>query len=79
MERVRQGAQVKPKIPGIVPCTLVEIVLYDLLAQQNPRSVVGAYLFPDSVVGAINSHTVRLPHMPLGINNVVGARIYHTE
>ena len=25
------------------------------------------------------TNTVRLPHMPLGINNVMGAGIYHTR
>ena len=29
-------------------------------------------------MGVINPHTVRLPHMPLGINSVVGTGIYHT-
>ena len=49
------------------------------LARQNPSSVLGADIFPYSIMGAINSHTVRLPHMPLGIDSVVGIGIYHTE
>ena len=45
----------------------------------TPNSVVGADIFLYSIVGAINSHTVRPPHMPLGIDSVVGTGIYHTE
>ena len=48
------------------------------LAQQSPNSVVGVDIFPYSIVGAINSHTVR-PPMPLGINSVVGAGFYRTR
>ena len=50
-----------------------------LLARQNPSSVVGADIFPYIIVGAINSHAVRLPHMPLSIDSVVGADIYLTR
>jgi hypothetical protein len=41
--------------------------------------VVNANIFPYSIVGAINSHTVRLPHMPLGTDSVVGVDIYRTK
>ena len=37
------------------------------------------YQNPNSVVGAINSLMIRLPHMPLGIDSVVGVGIYRTE
>ena len=50
-----------------------------LLARQNPSSVVGTDIFPYSIVGAVNSHAIRLPHMPLCIDSVVGAGIYRTE
>ena len=49
------------------------------LARQNPSSVVGADIFPYNIVGVINSYTVRPPHMPLGIDSVVGAGFYRTE
>ena len=49
------------------------------LARQNPNSVVGADIFPYSIMGAINSHTVWHPHMPLSIDSVVGVGIYRTE
>ena len=62
-------------IPGTIPYTPIEIVLYNL---PDTNSVVGADIFPYSIVGAINSHMVRLPHMPLGINSVMGTVIYHT-
>ena len=42
------------------------------LTCQDPSSVVGTDIFPNSIVGAINSHMVRHPHMPLGIDSVVG-------
>ena len=33
----------------------------------------------NSIVGVYNSHTVSHPHMPLGIDIVVGAGIYRTK
>ena len=63
-------------IPGTIPCTPTGTVLCNRL---DTNSVVGADIFPYSIMGAINSHTVRLPHMPLGIDSVVGAGIYRTE
>ena len=80
-EKVRQGTQVKLQYRGPYPVHLQEQCSATSLAQQNPSSVVGADIFPYSIVGAINSHTVRLPspHVPLGINSVVGAGIYRTR
>ena len=79
MEKVRQGAQVKPQYQGLYPIHLQKWYSVTFLARQNPSSVVGADIFPYSIVGAINSHMVRHPHMPLGIDSVVGVGIYHTE
>ena len=78
MKKVRQGAQVNrnTKDHTLYICQTIPATL---LARQNPSNVVGADIFPYSIGGAINSHTVRLPHMPLGINSVVGASIYHTR
>ena len=70
------GRTSQTSIPRTIPYTPAEIVLRNL---PDTNSVVGADIFPYSIVGAINSHTVRLPHMPLGIDSVVGARIYRTE
>ena len=66
-------------IPGTVPCAPARQYPATLLARQNPNSIIGADFSPYSIVGTINSHTVRLPHMPLGINSVVGADINHTR
>ena len=78
-EKARQDAQVKPQYQGPYPVHLQEQYPATLLTQQNSSSVVGADIFPYSIMGAINSHTIRLSHMPLGIDSVVGANIYHTE
>ena len=72
--KVRRTSQTS--IPGTIPCTPVEIVLCNL---PDTNNVVDADIFPYSIVGAINSHMVRLPHMPLGIDSVVGAGIYRTR
>ena len=48
------------------------------LAQQSSNSVVGADIFSYSIVAVINSHTVGPPHMPLGIDSIVGAGFYGT-
>ena len=45
-------------IPRTVPCTPTDIVLCNLPITSN---VVGADIFPYSIVGVINSHTIRLP------------------
>ena len=63
-------------IPGTIPCTPIEILFCNL---PDTNSVAGTDIFLYSIVGAINSHTVRPPHMPLGINSVVGASIYRTR
>ena len=60
-EKVRQGAQVKPQYWGQYPIHLQKQYSATSLAQQSPNSVVGADIFPCSIVGAINSLTVRLP------------------
>ena len=60
MEKVRQDVQVKTVIPGTVPCAPVRQYPTTLLTRQNSSSVVGADIFPYSVVGAINSHTRRI-------------------
>ena len=63
-------------IPGTVPCTPAGIILYNL---PDTNSVVGADIFSYSIVGAIKLPHGKAPHMPLGIDSVVGARIYRTE
>ena len=45
-------------IPGRVPCTHVEIVFCNL---PDTNSIVGTDIFLYSIVGAVNSHTVRPP------------------
>ena len=79
MKKVRQDAQVKPQYRGPYYVHLQKQYSTTSLARQNPISVVGVDIFPYSIVGAINSHTVRLPHMPLGIDSIVGVNIYHTR
>ena len=54
----KTGCTSQTMIPGTVPCTPVEIVLCNL---PNTNSVVGTDIFPYSIVGVINSHTVSLP------------------
>ena len=64
MEKVRQGAQVKPQYRGPYSATS--------LAQQSPNSVVGADIFLYSIVGAINSHVVRLSPLAFGHQQCCG-------
>ena len=52
------GRTSQTTILGTVPCTPVEIVLCNL---PDINSVVGADIFLYSIVGTINSHTVRPP------------------
>ena len=63
-------------MPGTVPCPPAGTVLRN---HPDTNSVVGAEISPYSIVGVVNSRMVRLPHMPLGIDSVVGAGIYRTE
>ena len=63
-------------ILGTVPCTTTEIVLYN---RPDTNNVVGADIFLYSIVGAIKLPYGKAPHMPLGIDSVLGAGIYHTE
>ena len=46
---------------GTIPYAPTRQYPVTLLARQNPSSVVGADIFPYSVVGTIYSHMVRLP------------------
>ena len=78
MEKARQGTQIKPRYQGPYPIHLQKQYSASSLARQNPSGVVGTDIFPYSIVGAINSHTVRPPHMPLGIDSVVDAGFYRT-
>ena len=50
-------------------------VPYDLPGMTEPKQCCRHRYFSYSVVGAINSHTRRIP----GINSVVGAGIYRTR
>ena len=63
-------------IPGTIPRTPARTILYN---RPDTNSVVGAYIFPYSIMGAIKLPYGKAPHMPLGINSVVDASIYHTE
>ena len=74
----KAGRTSQTAIRGTVPCAPARQYPATLLTQQNSNSIVGADIFPYSIVGTINSYMVRLPHMPLGINSVVGASIYRT-
>ena len=74
MEKSKARRTSQTMIPGTVPYTPTGTVLCN---RPDTNNVVGANIF-HSIVGAINSYTVR-PHMPLGIDSVVGASIYHTE
>ena len=56
----------------------MELVGIVLCNHPDTNSIVGADIFLYSIVGAINSHTVR-PPMPLGTNSVVGAGFYRTR
>ena len=47
-----------------------------LCNRPDTNSIVGTGIFLYSIVGAINSHTVK---PPTGINSVMGAGIYRTE
>ena len=72
----KAGRTSQTTILGTIPCTPAGTVLYN---RPDINSVVSADIFLYSIVGAVNSHTVRLPHMPLGTNSVVGAGIYRIE
>jgi hypothetical protein len=58
---------------GTVPCTPAGTVLYN---HHNTNSIVGADIFLYSIVGAVKLPYGKAPHVPLGIDSVVGARIY---
>ena len=47
--------------------------------RPNTNSIIDADIYLYSVVGAVNSHTVRPPHVPLGIDSVMGAGIYRAR
>ena len=61
-------------VPGTISCTPTGTVLYN---HPDTNNIVGADIFLYSIVGAINYG--KAPHVPLGIDSVVGADIYHTE
>ena len=71
-EKASQGAQSQTMTPGTIPCIV-------LCNHPDTNSIVGADISFYSIVGAVNSHTVRPPHMPLGIDSVVGTGIYRTR
>ena len=73
--REKQG-EVHNSNHGTRDHTLHGTIFYN---RPDINSVVGAYISPTVLWASLNSHTVRLPRTPLGINSVVGAGIYHTE
>ena len=72
----KAGCTSQTSISGTIPCTPAEMVLCNL---PDTNNVVGVDIFSYSIVGVINSDTVRLPHMHLDIDSVVGAKIYRTK
>ena len=72
----KPGRTSQTTIPGTIPCTPVGIVLYN---RPDTNNIVGADISLYSIVGVVNSHTVRPPHMLLFNDSVVGAGIYRTR
>ena len=60
-------------VPGTISCTPTGTVLYN---HPNTNSIIGADIFLYSIVGALKLPYGNAPHVPLGINSVVGAGIY---
>ena len=67
------GRTSQTTIPGTVPYTPIEIVLYNLSGTTEPKQCCRRQYFPYSIVGAINSHTVRLPPYASGASTVLWA------
>ena len=82
MEKVRQGTQVNRDTEDRTLYTY-RTVSCNLPDMSESKQCCGHRYFSYSVVGAINSHTRQTrkgsPHMPLGINRVVGVGIYRTR
>ena len=62
--------------PGTIPCTPVGIVLRN---RPNTNNIVGADISLYSIVGIVKLPYGQAPHVPLGIDSVVGAGIYRTK
>ena len=82
MEKVRQCTQVNRNIEErtLYTCRTVPC---DLPNMTEPKQCCRCQHFPLQCCGRhqlpYRTNTVRLPHMPLGINSVVGDDIYHTR
>ena len=48
--------------------------------RPDTNSIVGADIYPYSIVGAVETPVrQKAPHMPLGTNSVIGVGIHHTR
>ena len=46
----------------------------------DTNNIVGVDIYPYSIVGAVETPVrQKAPHMPLGINSVVGVEIHHAR
>ena len=72
----KPGRTSQTKIPGTIPYTPTGIVLCN---RPNTNSIIGIDIFLYSIVGVVKLPYGKAPHVPLGIDSVVGAGIYLTE